>query len=117
MFLICELSFVKVIKVPKMILYNVTVNVDQSIHADWLEWMRNSHIPEVMKTGFFNEYRILKVLSDEDTGPTYSIQYFCDTMEKYENYELNFAPKLRDDVIGRYKEKFIAFRTLLEVIE
>jgi len=27
-----------------MILYNVTVSLDPSIHADWLEWMRNVHI-------------------------------------------------------------------------
>ncbi len=100
-----------------MIIYNVTVNVDASIHADWFAWMRNSHIPEVMQTGFFKEYRMLKVLSEEDTGFTYSIQYSCETMEKYKTYELDFAPKLRDDVLRRYKEKFIAFRTLLEVIE
>lgn len=104
-------------EIIEMIIYNVTVNVDPSIHADWFEWMQNLHIPEVMSTGFFNDYRILKVLSDEDTGLTYSIQYSCDTMEKYKDYEMNFAPKLRNDVIQRYKEKFIAFRTLLEVIK
>ena len=27
-----------------MIIYNVTVNVDESIHTDWLNWMQNKHV-------------------------------------------------------------------------
>ena len=36
-----------------MIVYNVTVNIDKNIVDDWLTWMKEIHIPEVMKTGFF----------------------------------------------------------------
>ena len=35
-----------------MILYNVTVNIDTDVEEDWIEWMKETHIPEVMKTGF-----------------------------------------------------------------
>jgi len=100
-----------------MIIYNVTVNVEDSIHDDWLAWMKSVHIPDVLKTGMFRECRLCKVLSDEDTGATYSFQYLCDTMENYEKYRDEFAQDLRNQVIEKFGDKFVAFRTLLEVIE
>ena len=37
-----------------MIIYNITVSIiDQNIHQNWLKWMKEIHIPEVMDTGFF----------------------------------------------------------------
>ena len=36
-----------------MIIYNVTVNVDEDVLSQWLRWMSENHIPDVMKTGLF----------------------------------------------------------------
>ncbi|MCE3229382.1 MAG: hypothetical protein K0S32_3933, partial [Bacteroidetes bacterium] len=33
-----------------MFIYNVTVNISNDIHTDWLKWMKEIHIPDVMKT-------------------------------------------------------------------
>ena len=101
-----------------MIVYNVTVNVEEAIHEDWLEWMRRVHIPDVMSKGIFIENRMFKVLADEGTGShTYAIQYTCESMELYETYRDLYAPALQDDVKQRYQDKFFAFRTLLEVVQ
>ncbi len=100
-----------------MIVYNVTVNVDNSVHVEWLNWMRETHIPDVMRTGIFQENRILKLIGDEDSGGhTYAIQYTCMTMNDYNTYEQKFAPALQKAHADRYKDKFVAFRTLLEVV-
>ena len=101
-----------------MIIYNVTVNIDNTVHDEWLDWMQRVHIPDVMLTGVFTENRIYKVLADEDTGgTTYSVQYLCNSMKEYEQYRDIFAPALQAQHMNRYKEKFAAFRTLLEVIK
>lgn len=100
-----------------MIIYNVTVNVEDSIHDEWLAWMKSVHIPDVMRTGMFSEYRFCRVLSNADTGRTYSFQYTCESMEKFERYRDEFAPALRNQVTEKFGDKFVAFRTLLEVIE
>ena len=101
-----------------MIIYNVTVNINNSVHEEWLEWMQLVHIPDVMITGLFIENRIYKVLADEDSdGTTYSIQYVCNSMKEYEQYRDVFAPALQAQHANRYKDKFVAFRTLLEVIK
>ncbi len=101
-----------------MIIYSVTTNIEDSVKADWLEWMKNTHIPEVMNTGLFLGNRFMRVIGDEESGGgTYSVQYLCESMEKFKQYEAKFAPALRAETITRYQDKFIAFRTLLEVLE
>ncbi|HXC07219.1 MAG TPA: DUF4286 family protein [Bacteroidia bacterium] len=99
------------------IIYNVTVCIDASVHDEWLDWMRTIHIPEVMATGHFLENRMCKVLVEEDSGITYSIQYTCAGMPDLEAYQQKHAPRLQKDHNERYKDKFVAFRTLLEVLE
>ena len=101
-----------------MILYNVTVNIENEVHDDWIKWMKEVHIPDVMKTGYFLENKICKVLSrqEDETGHTYAIQYTCESMAKLDEYQENCAPELQKDHTERYEGKFVAFRTLLEVV-
>lgn len=101
-----------------MIIYNVTINVESDIHDEWLHWMKEKHIPDVMNTGKFMEYKICKILTKQEgeTGETYAIQYTCKNMQDYEDYQKNFAPQLQAEHSERYKNKFVAFRTLLELI-
>ncbi len=101
-----------------MIIYNVTINIDHAVHDEWLKWMKEVHIPDVMRSDLFTENRMLKVLADEDSGGvTYSVQYTCKNMDDFKKYERNFAPALREEYNRKYKDKFVAFRTLLEIVE
>ncbi len=101
-----------------MILYNVTVKIDNAIKEDWLEWMRKTHIPDVMKTGFFTEHKFCKLIfpTEEDGTTTYAIQYFCSSMNELETYQKTVGRKLQAEHSERYKERFIAIRSLMEVM-
>lgn len=101
-----------------MIIYNVTVNIDDSVHDEWIKWMKIKHIPDVMNTGLFIEHKICKVLTthEGETGTTYAIQYTCESMDDLEEYQNNHAPKLQEEHTKKYKDKFVAFRTLLELV-
>lgn len=100
-----------------MIIYNVTINIDDDVREDWLKWMRDVHILEVMATGYFLENRFSKVLVEEQQGTTYSIQYLTKSMVDLEEYQQNHAPRLQADHQEKYGGKFVAFRTLMEVVE
>lgn len=100
-----------------MIIYNVTVKVENEIRDEWVKWMKNKHIPDVMATGCFKEYRFSKILVDDEDGVNYSIQYLCDSMEMLESYQENHASDLQKEHTLRYTNKFVAFRTLLELEE
>ncbi len=100
-----------------MILYNVTVKVEHDVHDEWLKWMKEVHIPDVLKTGIFSENKICRLLYvDETDGKTYSIQYLCENMDSFRTYQDNHAKALQAEHTNRYKDKFVAFRTLMEVL-
>lgn len=99
-----------------MILYNVTVNVDEDAAALWLEWMKDVHIPEVMATGYFINARIAKILAEEAGGKAYSVQYYAKTMDDFERYEQHEADRLRRDHQEKFGAKTAAFRTLLHIV-
>lgn len=100
-----------------MIIYNVTVNIENDVREEWLTWMKDVHIPEVVGTGCFTEGKMMRILADEDSGGTsYAIQYSCPSMEIYEKYRAQYAPAMQQKALEKYKDKFVAFRTLLETV-
>jgi len=101
-----------------MLLNNVTFKITDSIHADWLQWMKEVHIPDVMNTGCFEKFVFGRLLDvDESEGPTYAVQYYAISMAQYNRYIDIYASKLRKDSYDKWGEQFIAFRTLMEVMQ
>lgn len=100
-----------------MFIYNVTINIDDDVHQDWLTWMKQIHIPEVMKTGCFVDNQLLKVLYVEDEGHTYSVQYRFLEMPDIEKYQKEHAPRLQAETAKKFKDKYTAFRTLLQQVD
>ena len=102
-----------------MIIYNVTLNIEDDAHDAWLDWMKNVHIPDVMSTGLFLDFNFSKLLSrqDDETGTTYVIQYLSESMAHYEKYSAEFAPALQAETQKMFGGKFVAFRTLMEKVD
>lgn len=101
-----------------MLLYNVTITVDKPIQEDWLQWMRETHIPEVMATGMFISHRLCRLLSHEhDDSEIFTIQYLVEDMDHLRRYTEQFAPELQRRHTARYEGKFAAFRTVMEVLD
>ena len=100
-----------------MFIYNVTIKLDHSIHTEWVHWMKEKHIPDVMQSGCFTGYKFVRLLDIEETeGVTYATQYFAETKEDYDRYISFFAPSLRNDSIKQWGNKFIGFRTLMKEV-
>jgi hypothetical protein len=80
--------------------------------------MKTVHIPKVMATGYFLENRMAKVITTQtdETGHTYSIQYLCNSTKELEEYQEKKAAPLQEEHGTRYQGKFVAFRTLLEIV-
>ena len=99
------------------IIYNVTISPDKDIEQEWVKWMKEIHLPEVMETGMFLENRFTRVLSEEAENISYSVQYLAADMQSYERYKSEFAPALQKKRLERFPGKFVAFRTLLALID
>ena len=100
-----------------MILYNVTSSIDPEVADEWLDFMRDTHMPEVMETGFFLKSQLCRLLNEENDGITYAAQYYCLSLEQLEQYQQVCAPALRASMDARFSGKYMSFRTVLEVME
>jgi len=100
-----------------MIIYNVTVKTEPAIAGEWVAWMQDEHIPDLMRTGLFTGYRLCRLLEhDEQEGVTFSAQYFCESIDQYNTYIREHAGEMREKGLARFGSGFIAFRTVMEVI-
>ncbi len=99
-----------------MIIYNVTIKLEAEIASEWVSWMKQEHMQDLMRTGLFTDCRLCRLLEqDESDGVTYIAQYFCDTIDHYNKYISDHAQTMRDKGFSRFGNRFIAFRTVMEV--
>lgn len=100
-----------------MIVYNITIKIIPAIETEWVAWQQQEYIPDVMASGQFTEYKFFRLLElDEGGGITYVVQYFASSMEHYNTYIEKTAPGLRQKALDCWGDKFIAFRTVMEVV-
>lgn len=101
-----------------MIIYNVTTHVENAIAAKWLTWLNEVHIPEVMKSNCFTHYKIMRLLEiDDSEGPTYAIQWHAESKADYNRYREIYANKLRQRSINKWGDGFVAFRSVMQVVD
>lgn len=99
-----------------MHIYNVTINIDESVHDQWMRWMQEEHIPEMLATGKFISAKMCRVLVEEEMGGiTYAVQYTTESKEMLERYYSEDAGRLRSKS-QPFEGKFVAFRTELQII-
>jgi len=100
-----------------MYIYNVTSKVHPSIQESWVKWMQEKHIPDVMATNCFSKFQFVQVLELDDTdGFTYAVQYYAESKADYNRYLELHANGLRADAIATWGNKFIGFRSLMQVV-
>lgn len=100
-----------------MFIYNVTIKLEESIHEQWLDWMLNQHIPEMISTGCFTKGKVLRLLEiDDEEGPTYAIQFSAESKANYNRYIEKFAAEMRQRSFDKWGNRFIAFRSVMQVV-
>ena len=100
-----------------MFIYFISVYVSLELVDEWLKWMKDTHIPNVMKTNIFISANINRVISKSDTGITYAIAYKCQTLKDLQRYEITFARKIRNEYNLKYAQSAPTFRTIMEILD
>lgn len=101
-----------------MIIYNVTIKVEQKIAGSWLQWLLNEHIPDVLQTKCFSDFKVVRLLEvDDSEGPTYAVQYFANSKADYNRYIEFHASEMRKRSSVKWGNHFIAFRSVMEVVK
>ncbi|MBX2923650.1 MAG: DUF4286 family protein [Chitinophagaceae bacterium] len=100
-----------------MIVYNITAKVTWAIAENWLHWQKQEHIPGMLATGLITGYKIFRLLEqDEEEGPTFTMQFFFASWENYETYIRVFSPSFKELSLQRWGNQYIAFRTVMQLV-
>ena len=100
-----------------MYIYNVTINIDESVHDEWFKWMKEKHIPDMLSTGKFSKAQMSQLMVKEKMGGiTYIVQYTTDGIETLQEYYNENATELQNEGLRLFKDKFVVFRTEMKVI-
>lgn len=102
-----------------MILYNITINIEREHHAEWQQWIQNRFFPLMKETGLFLENKMLKLLNETEDNPgiTYSFQFFTKDLRDLERFQDEFEYAILSELYQKFKDRFVEFRTILEVME
>ena len=101
-----------------MIIYSVTVVIKKDVEDSWLKWMKEEHIKDVMKTGYFTDWEMHKLLLPEIAAyeSSYTISYKSPSLHQYNEYLKNEAPRLQKEHTERFSGKFKASRAVYQLI-
>ena len=99
-----------------MVLYNVTVSVSEESANDWVKYMMDEHIPDVLATGHFRDFRLCNVQGDAQGGVTFAVQYMARSVEAFKTYQKDHAPALQAKHQAKWGSKASGFRTVLPLI-
>ena len=101
-----------------MFIYNITFNVETQIEAEWLEWMKNEHILDILGTKNFTEHRVLRLINEhpDASGTTYAVQFTATNIADVQQYLANQGAVLQTELMAKFGQKVMSFMTLLEEI-
>lgn len=100
-----------------MLLYNITIILEESAANEWLAWTQEVHIPAIMATSKFVSNRLLKVMDSPNEGVTYCLQFVLDSKADYESYKAEHAPALEQALNTKFKDRHVSFQTLMEYVD
>ena len=100
-----------------MILYNITLNIEEDIEEDWLQWMKKVHIPAMVDTGYFTNHRLFRLIKSGEEGVTYSAQFEAESLSKLQQYMATHSPRLQQEHHDKFGEKVVSFRSILEQVD
>lgn len=101
-----------------MLVYSVTVEIDAATEAEWLAWMSQVHIPDVLATGRFRGAGLRRVVEPEPGSgrAAYVIDYDLESLAELEAYRAGDAARLQAEHSRRYAGRFTASRRILESV-
>jgi hypothetical protein len=101
-----------------MYVYNITTNIEGSSEDEWLLWMQEIHIPEMLGTGKFLSAKMCKVLVEEEMGGvTYSVQYMVETKEALGAFYKEDSVNLKNKMNSKFAGKYVFFETEMQLID
>lgn len=101
-----------------MYTYSLTISLEPQTEAEWLEYMKQEHIPAIIETGYFDEIAVAQIIepASDDKSVSYNIQCVAGTMEHLRLYMSKEAPRIHGKHDKTFAKRFHAVDALLKNI-
>ncbi|MFN5421810.1 MAG: DUF4286 family protein [bacterium] len=101
-----------------MIIYNITYSVPKSKEKEWLIWMQEVHIPEIMEKGNYVTHQLVKLLEvqDEDAA-AFAVQFYAETKEKHLEFTVQHQASFKLKSSREWGQEVLSFSTLMEIVQ
>lgn len=99
-----------------MYIYNITINIDDASHKEWLQWIE-IYITEILNTQKFTSAKMTEVMMQGEKGRTYSIQFTTNTKEELLSYQQNHENDFRLKAYHKFGDKMMSFATELKLVK
>lgn len=99
-----------------MLLFNVTVIIEEASAPEWLTWMQEDHISRLMEKDCFVSYRLLKIVDSPNEGVSYCVQFIAENEAKHQTFLDLHEQQFTAEMYTKYPNKLVTFSTLMEFV-
>lgn len=100
-----------------MVVYEVNLLIDENIYNQFELWLKE-HAREMLQfPGFINAHILKPENEDTVSQKKLTVQYLIDNKSSLTNYFNQFAVKMREEGLKRFKDQFSAERRIYEIKE
>jgi len=97
------------------VVYEVTLEIDAAIAADYRAWLQ-AHVAQILALPGFSGARILQVLEPQPPAGRVAlcVHYTLRDRAAFDAYLREHAPRMRADGVARFGDRFRASRRVLQ---
>ncbi len=100
-----------------MVIYNITIKVDWSIHNDFKLWIEEEVLLESKNIESVQNSKFLKLLDvDTSDGMTYCLQHYFNDLQEYNQYKMADDLNFKQRLAAKYKDKLVLFASVLSEV-
>jgi len=101
-----------------MIIYNTTYSVSDKVYGSFLKWVKEKHIPQMISSGYFSEFKLSRVLTDEDQdGSSISLQLTAENVTAVSKWREQYGDLFDMEISSLFSVNVLYFSTFLEIID
>lgn len=98
-----------------MIIYSITYTVDSGLEQEWLTWIKETHIPRIMRSRRFTRYTLQQLIDPvEKDKKVFNLQFHAaqgDDLNKFLVEDAEIYLGAHDE---RFGEQVVTFDTVME---
>lgn len=98
-------------------IHNTTYLVGKESEQRFLQWLRSNYIPAAIETGLVYDAKLMKVLTTEEEGISYSLQFTSKDVRDLNTFKKGFFASNELELRSQFGERVLYFSTILKPCE